>query len=118
VAICDGFVGNVVLKLTEGLVDGLFRAIKEELVQEKVELAMEFKPVITRIYSKYDYNEYGGALLLGINGAALICHGTSRSKTIKNAILASKKYHNKEINNKIIKRLSESCVRTTDAQTN
>jgi glycerol-3-phosphate acyltransferase PlsX len=116
VAICDGFVGNVVLKLTEGLVDGLFRAIKEELVQEKVELAVEFKPVITRIYSKYDYNEYGGALLLGINGAALICHGTSKSKTIKNAILAAKKYHNKEINNKIIERLSESCVRTTDAQ--
>jgi len=116
VAICDGFVGNVILKLTEGLVDGLFRAIKEELMQEKAQLAMEFKPVIARIYSKYDYNEYGGALLLGINGAALICHGTSMSKTIKNAILVSKKYHNKEINNKIIKRLSESCVRTTDAQ--
>ncbi len=116
VAICDGFVGNVILKLTEGLVDGLFRAIKEELMQEKIQLAMEFKPVITRIYSKYDYNEYGGALLLGLNGAALICHGASRSKTIKNAILASKKYHTKEINNKIVERLSESCVRTTDAQ--
>ncbi|OHB55267.1 MAG: hypothetical protein A2173_01335 [Planctomycetes bacterium RBG_13_44_8b] len=115
VAICDGFVGNVILKLTEGLLDGLFRAIKEELMQENLQLAMQFKPVITRIYSKYDYNEYGGALLLGLNGAALICHGTSKSKTIKNAILACKKYHAKEINNKIIERLSESCVRTTDA---
>ena len=116
VAICDGFVGNVILKLTEGLVDGLFRAIKEELMQENMQLAMQFKPVITRIYSKYDYNEYGGALLLGLNGAALICHGTSKSTTIKNAILACKKYHTKEINNKIIERLKESCVRTTDAQ--
>jgi glycerol-3-phosphate acyltransferase PlsX len=116
VAICDGFVGNVILKLTEGLVDGLFRAIKEELMQENMQLAMQFKPVITRIYSKYDYNEYGGALLLGLNGAALICHGTSKSTTIKNAILACKKYHTKEINNKIVERLKESCVRTTDAQ--
>ena len=61
VAICDGFVGNVVLKLTEGLVDGLFKAIKSELMQENMMLAMKFKPVMTRIYSKYDYHEYGGA---------------------------------------------------------
>jgi glycerol-3-phosphate acyltransferase PlsX len=116
VAVCDGFVGNVVLKLTEGLVDGLFKAIKDELIQEKVPMALEFKPVITRIYKKYDYNEYGGALLLGVNGAALICHGTSRSRTIRNAILASKKYHTKKINDKIMERLRESYVRTTDAQ--
>jgi glycerol-3-phosphate acyltransferase PlsX len=118
VAICDGFVGNVILKLTEGLVDGLFKAIKHELSQEKAELATEFKPVVARIYGKYDYNEYGGALLLGVNGTALICHGASRGRTIKNAILASKKYHTKEINNKIIERLSESCVRTSDAKIN
>ncbi|MFQ6035352.1 MAG: phosphate acyltransferase PlsX [Sedimentisphaerales bacterium] len=115
VAVCDGFVGNVVLKLTEGLVDGLFKAIKDELFQEKVQLAMEFKPVITRIYGKYDYNEYGGALLLGVNGTAMICHGASRSGTIRNAILASKKYYTKKINDKIMKRLTESCVRTADA---
>lgn len=118
VAVCEGFVGNVVLKLTEGLVDGLFKAIKDELIQEKVPMALEFKPVITRIYKKYDYNEYGGALLLGVNGAALICHGTSRSRTIRNAILASKKYHTKKINDKIMERLRESSVRTTDAQIN
>lgn len=118
VAICDGFVGNVVLKLTEGLVDGLFKAIKDELFQENVQLAMEFKSVITRIYGKYDYNEYGGALLLGINGTALICHGASRSRTIRNAILASKKYYTNKINDKIMNRLTESCVRTADAQVN
>ena len=106
VAVCDGFVGNVVLKLTEGLVDGLFKAIKHELMAEKVQLAMKFKPVITRIYKKYDYNEYGGALLLGVNGTALICHGASWSRTIKNAILASKKYYTEKINEKIIEYLS------------
>jgi glycerol-3-phosphate acyltransferase PlsX len=102
VVVCDGFVGNVILKLTEGLVDGLFKAIKHELMTEKPLLAMKFKPVMMRIYRKYDYNEYGGAPLLGINGTALICHGASKSATIKNAILTSKKYHKQKINEKIV----------------
>lgn len=106
VAICEGFVGNVILKLTEGLVEGLFKAIKHELMQEKLQLAMEFKPVMTRIYKKYDYHEYGGALLLGINGNAIICHGSSKAKTIRNAILASKKYYAEKINDKIVEYLS------------
>jgi len=106
VAVCDGFVGNVILKLTEGLVDGLFKAIKHELMSEKLRLAMKFKPVMTRIYKKYDYNEYGGAPLLGVNGTALICHGASYSRTIKNAILTSKKYYTEKINDKIIEYLS------------
>ncbi len=114
VAVCDGFVGNVILKLTEGLVDGLFKAIKHELTQEKLRLVMKFRPVMMRIYKKYDYNEYGGALLLGINGTALICHGSSRSRTIKNAILASKKFYTQKVNDKIIEYLSVSSIRKTD----
>jgi len=114
VAICEGFVGNVILKLTEGLVDGLFKAIKHELLAEKLLLAMKFKPVMMRIYKKYDYNEYGGALLLGVNGTALICHGSSRSRTIKNAILASRKYYMEKINDKIVEYLSSTSVRTTN----
>jgi glycerol-3-phosphate acyltransferase PlsX len=116
VAVCDGFVGNVILKLTEGLVDGLFKAIRGELLSEKLRLAMKFKPVMTRIYKKYDYNEYGGAPLLGVNGTALICHGSSRSRTIKNAILASKKFYTAKINDRIIEYLAETCVRTSDEQ--
>lgn len=118
VVISDGFVGNVILKLTEGLVEGLFKAIKYELMEEKLRLAMKFKPVMQRIYTKYDYNEYGGALLLGVNGTALICHGSSQSRTIKNAILASKKFYTEKINDKIIEYLSGTCVRTTDGQPN
>jgi glycerol-3-phosphate acyltransferase PlsX len=114
VVISDGFVGNVILKVTEGLVDGLFKAIKYELMEEKLRLAMKFKPVMQRIYRKYDYNEYGGALLLGVNGTALICHGSSQSRTIRNAILASKRFYTGKINDKIIEYLSETCVRTTD----
>jgi len=106
VAVCDGFVGNVILKLTEGLVDGLFKAIKHELLAEKLRLAMKFKPVMTRIYKKYDYNEYGGAPLLGVNGTAVICHGASTAETFTNAILASKNFHTKKINHKIVEHLS------------
>ncbi len=114
VVTCEGFVGNVILKLTEGLVDGLFKAIKYELREEKLRLAMKFKHVMKRIYKKYDYNTYGGAPLLGVNGTALICHGASESRTIRNAILASKRFYTEKINDKIVEYLSDSCVRTTD----
>jgi len=110
VVVCEGFVGNVILKLTEALVDGLFTAIKYELMEEKIRLAMKFKPVMKRIYKKYDYNEYGGALLLGINGTAVICHGSSQGRTIKNAILASKRFYTEKINDKIIDYLSRSSL--------
>ena len=116
VVVCDGFVGNVILKLTEGLVSGLFKAIKYELMQEKLRLAMKFKPIIKRIYKKYDYNVYGGAPLLGVNGTALICHGSSTSRTIRNAILASKKYYTERINEKITEYLSSTSIRTVDEQ--
>ncbi|MHC4170615.1 MAG: phosphate acyltransferase PlsX [Planctomycetota bacterium] len=114
VVVTDGFVGNVILKLTESLVDGLFRAIKEELMEEKIRLAMKFKPVMKRIYQKYDYSEYGGALLLGVNGTAVICHGSSQSKMIKNAILASKRFYTEKINDRIVDYLSGASVRTAD----
>ena len=114
VAICEGFVGNVILKITEGLVSGLFKSIKHELMQEKLRLAMKFKPIMARIYKKHDYNEYGGAPLLGINGTALICHGSSQSKTITNAILAAKKYNKQHINQKIAEYLSSSDIRISD----
>ncbi len=112
VAICDGFVGNVVLKLTEGLVEGLFKAIKQEIMAQKFNflLGLKFKSVMKQIYQKHDYKEYGGALLLGINGTALICHGSSESRTIKNAILISKKYHAEKINDRIAEYLAASSV--------
>ena len=115
VVICDGFVGNVILKLTEGAVDGLFKAIKQEL-QQNLLLAIQFKSVMKRMYKKYDYNEYGGAPLLGINGTALICHGASESRTIKNAILISKEYYISKINEKIEEYLLNTLVKAPDEQ--
>ncbi|MGA2172641.1 MAG: phosphate acyltransferase PlsX [Sedimentisphaerales bacterium] len=114
IAICDGFVGNVILKLTEGLIEGLVKAIKQEIMSYKLRLVLGlmFKGVMKRFFKKHDYHEYGGALLLGVNGTALICHGASESRTIKNAILASKKYHSIKINDKIAEYLGASTVGT------
>ena len=82
-------------------------------MEEKIWLAMKFKPVMKNIYQKYDYHEYGGALLLGINGTAIICHGTSHGRTIKNAIMASKRFYTEKINDKIVDYLSESPFRNS-----
>ncbi|OHB64847.1 MAG: hypothetical protein A2Y77_16660 [Planctomycetes bacterium RBG_13_62_9] len=115
VIVCEGFVGNVILKLTEGAVDGLLRAIKKELSPW---MALIFKPTIMRFYRKHDYNEYGGAPLLGIDGTALICHGASRARTIRNACITARTCHTQGINDKIMECLSDACVRTSDAQGN
>lgn len=112
VVVCEGFVGNVTLKITEGLVAMMFKAIKHELLQASMKLAMEFKPIMTQIYKNYDYHEHGGAPLLGVDGAAMICHGASKARTIKNAVMAAKKYHTEKINDHIVEFLSNTSART------
>ncbi|MFH1746653.1 MAG: phosphate acyltransferase PlsX [Planctomycetota bacterium] len=84
--VCDGFVGNVVLKMTEGLAEGLFKTIVHEIKQESEDLARQFEPIVDRIWKRHDFAEYGGAPLLGINSVAVICHGRSDARAIANAI--------------------------------
>ena len=110
VVVCEGFLGNVILKLTEGLVDMIFTALGEEVKSRNKLMALWFKSVAKDIFKKYDYHEYGGALLLGVNGVSVICHGSSKAKTIKNAILACKKFDDNHINDKIIEHLSKTTV--------
>jgi len=110
VVICEGFVGNVILKLSEGVASMIFNAIKDELLSRNKLLALWFKSVVKNVYKKYDYNEYGGALLLGVNGTSIICHGSSKARTIKNAILVCKKFSTKKINEQIVTAISKSTV--------
>lgn len=112
VVVCEGFMGNVVLKLTEGIVNMLFQAIRAELMNRNKLLALWFKSVVKQIYKKYDYHEYGGALLLGVNGTSVICHGSSKARTIKNAILACRKFSENKINEHIVEALAKSTVTT------
>jgi phosphate acyltransferase len=108
VIITDGFVGNVVLKLVEGLTAGLFQQLSHEL-QETSPGAMElFKPAMKKIYAKHDWQEYGGAPLLGVGGYCLICHGRSESRAIKNAIRVGKQLVESDVNKKIVQKIEQS----------
>ncbi|MEM8781327.1 MAG: phosphate acyltransferase PlsX [Planctomycetota bacterium] len=105
VVMTEGFTGNVVLKLAEGLSKGIFETIAREAFEIDPELAMRFEPVVKSIYAKHDYHEFGGAPLLGANGICMICHGSSEARTIKNAIKNAIIYAEAGVNDAISKRL-------------
>ncbi|MBW2056876.1 MAG: phosphate acyltransferase PlsX [Deltaproteobacteria bacterium] len=88
VVVCDGFVGNVGLKMSEGLAEVLERIFREEIRKSlRAKLGyLLIKPVFKEVAKKGDYSEYGGAPLLGINGTCVICHGNSTPKAIANAV--------------------------------
>jgi len=115
VVICEGFFGNVILKLSEGMANMIFNAIRVELMTRNKLLGLWFKSIAKNIFKKYDYHEYGGALLLGVNGTSLICHGSSKARTIKNAIRACKKFYDKKINDQIVSAISKSAVTNNGA---
>jgi len=103
----EGFTGNVVIKLAEGLAAGLFKTIHREILEEDPELAAKFQPVIKRIYTKHDYHELGGAPLLGANGVCMICHGSSEARTITASVKTAISYVKHEVNDGIVEALSD-----------
>jgi len=112
VVVCEGFLGNVILKTTESLAGMIFTAVGTEMKKQNLLMAWWFKKISKDVLKKYDYHEYGGALLLGVNGISLICHGSSKARTIKNAVSACKRFADKHINEQIIERLSQVTVET------
>lgn len=107
VVVTEGFTGNVVLKLAEGLSAGIFQTITREAMEMDPQLAQRLGPVFKSIYKKHDYHDYGGAPLLGANGLCMICHGSSEARTIHNAIKKAKMYHELKVNDAIIAALAE-----------
>ncbi|KAF0221681.1 MAG: glycerol-3-phosphate acyltransferase [Geobacteraceae bacterium] len=110
VVVCDGFVGNVVLKLSEGLVEAAIRMLKEEIKKgflRKIGYLLACKAFYS-FMKKVDYAEYGGAPLLGINGVGMICHGGSNAKAVKNAIRFAHEYAQKGVNQKMAEKLQEN----------
>ncbi|MHC4947034.1 MAG: phosphate acyltransferase PlsX [Planctomycetota bacterium] len=105
VVITDGVVGNVMLKLAEGLSAGIFKAIGREVQRIDPELARRFAPIVQRIYADHDYHEYGGAPLLGVNGICIISHGSSEARTITNAVVSALKFLHSGVNDAIVERL-------------
>ncbi len=80
VLVCDGFIGNVLLKFYESVAEFILQLLGQEMSQAQVELDLK------RLYRILDYTEYGGAPLLGVQGVVIICHGSSPPKALTNAI--------------------------------
>src|SRR5262247_2468706 len=103
VVVTDGFTGNVALKISESLAETLDEMIKEELTRDlrsKVGAALAL-PAFQRFKRRVDYTEMGGAPLLGIDGAAIICHGASPVKAIKNAVRVASEWAKAGVNEHI-----------------
>jgi glycerol-3-phosphate acyltransferase PlsX len=88
VVVCDGFVGNVVIKFFEGITSFIFRALREDLQQGPIApiALLALKPGFDRIKARFDYERYGGAPLLGVQGVSIVTHGRARARMIENAI--------------------------------
>lgn len=99
VIVCDGFTGNVILKTSEGLADALIRMLKREVANlASGRIGYLFmKPALKNFKKKTDYDEYGGAPLLGINGTCIISHGRSTAKAIRNALRVASDFASKKV---------------------
>jgi phosphate acyltransferase len=88
VVVCDGFVGNVVLKLTEGLTSYIFRSIREDLLRGWVApiAVLALRPGIDRLRHRFDYEQFGGSPLLGVRGVSIVTHGRAKARMVENAI--------------------------------
>lgn len=114
VVVTDGFTGNVALKISESLAEMLGAMIKEELtrdVRSKVAAGLAL-PAFARFKRRVDYTEMGGAPLLGIDGAAIICHGASPVKAIKNAVRVAAEWARAGVNEHIKAALEAEVART------
>ena len=101
VVVCDGYTGNIALKASEGVASTIFALMKTQIrksIPAKIGALLMKKKVFKKLKNKVDYAEYGGAPLLGINGCAIISHGKSNAKAIKNAIFQAIAYNNSKVN--------------------
>lgn len=107
VVVCDGFVGNVVLKVSEGLADAIFTMLRQEIggrFLAKIGYLLA-RPAFRAFRKKVDYAEYGGAPLLGIEGTGMICHGGSNPRAITNAIRMAHEYAARCVNDQLVAQL-------------
>jgi glycerol-3-phosphate acyltransferase PlsX len=107
VIVCDGFIGNVALKVSEGLVDMVKHVLRESLeatISGKIGYALS-KSAFSNFRKRLDYSEYGGAPLLGVRGVSIITHGRSNGNAIKNAIRVAKEFSHTKLNGLIEEQL-------------
>ena len=118
VVVCDGFIGNVALKVSEGLVDMMQSMLRESLeatVTRKLGYVLSRK-AYRDFRKRVDYSEYGGAPLLGVKGVCIICHGRSNVNAIKNAIRVAAEFADGRVNEKIEAELERTASHQVAAQ--
>ncbi len=111
VVVCDAFVGNIVLKTSEGVAEFIMSSIREKMPSNKV-AQLPYWPLrglMAPLRKKLDYAEYGGSPLLGLNGLCIICHGRSSAKAIKNALLLAQR----AVDNDLVQAIRESFHHTS-----
>jgi glycerol-3-phosphate acyltransferase PlsX len=109
VIVCDGFVGNVILKSAEALAEMIFRMLREEVESSSRTKAgyVLAKPAFDRFRQRTDYSEYGAAPLLGVNGGCFIGHGRSNAKAIQSAIRRAVEFSAAQLDRKIQDKIAE-----------
>ena len=112
VIVCEGFVGNVILKVSEGMADFLFKSVTPEVISRLDTERGLAKRAFEDIGRRFQYSEEGGAPLLGIDGTCIICHGSSDSRSITNALRVATKLKDLNINDQIVTELGETMVST------
>lgn len=109
VIVCDGFVGNVVLKTSEGVADSIVFLLKKYIKSSPIGIfgALFMKNVFKKLKKQIDYAEYGGAPLLGVDGNVIICHGKSNAKAMKNAVFQAISAVENNVNDRILAALEK-----------
>ncbi len=114
VIVTDGFVGNVVLKMSEGVFDFVMKMTAKELMATLQSEKALGQKALENIIKRYDYHETGGAPLLGIDGICIICHGSSGERAIENALAMAARYIRARLNELIVQELETSPVATAE----
>ena len=119
VVVCDGFVGNVVLKFGEGLASAIMTMMKDAIMNGGFLAKLGgllIKPALKKMKKRVDPAEYGGALLLGIKAPFIICHGSSKAKAITNAIHVAMEFAEQDVVQIITERVAESQKRSEEIE--
>lgn len=118
VVVCDGFIGNVVLKASESLGEFVSKTLRAEVTRTPLRKlgALLAKGAFDDVKRRMDYSEYGGAPLLGVKGGCIVCHGRSSAKAIKNAIRVARTFALAHVDRKIQERVAELHNREHDAE--
>jgi glycerol-3-phosphate acyltransferase PlsX len=117
VVVCDGFVGNVVLKVAEGFAKFFTGSLKQALLRDARSKigAMLLKPSLQKWKASIDYTEFGGAVLLGVNGVCIICHGSADARSIYSAIRIARQTVQSDVTGMIKSAIAQSNTAAGDA---